>query len=106
MPARVHPFAGPAAPWGVTYTGKARRVFGWHDDTFLIWTDLLPLTVFIGLGGACVAVTEGFYQVATAFSNATPTRLCSPTMAPLQLSQKLPQRASDAPLEYAFSPLC
>ena len=45
-------------------------------------------------------------QVSVASSNATPTRLCSSTMAPLQLSQKLPQRASDAPLEYAFSPLC
>ena len=63
MAALVHPVPGPAAPWGVAYTGKANRMFGWHDDTFLIWTDLLPLTVFIGLGGACLAFTDGFYQV-------------------------------------------
>jgi hypothetical protein len=83
MGARVHPFAGPAAPWIRAYTGKANPVFGWHDDTFLIWTDLLPLTAFIGLGGACVAVTEGFYQVSAAFPKATQKLLKRHPNAPL-----------------------
>jgi hypothetical protein len=75
---------GPAAPWGVSaaYTNKANRVFAWHDDALLIWTDLLPLTAFIGLGAAALASLDGFYQVATAFSKATQKRRSSPLLCP------------------------
>jgi hypothetical protein len=70
-----------AAPWA--YTGAAHSVFGWHDDTLLIWTDLLPLTAFIFLGAVALTPLDGFYQVSAAFSNATQKLLKRHPNAPI-----------------------
>ena len=38
-----------------SYAGAARSVFAWHDETFMIWTDVLPLAVFVAMWGVNTA---------------------------------------------------
>jgi predicted membrane channel-forming protein YqfA (hemolysin III family) len=67
-----------------SYAGAARSVFQWHDETFMIWTDMLPLLVFVVLWVVNVASPlfadrDPFYKtlVCGVYAAVVISRLCS-----------------------------